>query len=114
MAQKAYSISEGKSLHLNSDGTTKCQKKIGTVSVNGMVLCLNEMPDGSADSMVELVETELEKLHNIAYDLKLESPEINWTLLNSMTSDSASAQKRFNRLVEECHKMDQIRGCRAC
>ena len=109
MAQKAYSISEGKSLHLNSDGTTKCQKKIGAVSVNGMVLCLNEVPDGSADSMVELVETELEKLRNIAYDLKLESPEkINWTLLNSMTSDSASAQKRFNRLVEERRKKGQI------
>ena len=109
MAQKAYSISESKSLHLNSDGTTKFQKKIGAVSVNGMVLCLNEVPDGSADSMVELVETELEKLCNIAYDLKLKSPEkINWTLLNSMTSDSASTQKRFNRLVEECRKKDEI------
>lgn len=91
MAQKAYSISESKSLHMNSDGTTKFQKKIGAVSVNRMVLCLNEVPDGSADSMVELVETELQKLCNIAYDLKLESPEkVNWTLFNSMTSDSAS------------------------
>ena len=97
MAQKAYSISESKSLHLNSDRTTKFPKEIGAVSVNGMVLCLNEVPDGSADSMVELVETELEKLRNIAYDLKLKSPEkINWTLLNSMTSDSVSTQKRFN------------------
>ena len=38
MAKKTYSISENKSLHLNSDGTTKFQKKIGAVSVNGMVL----------------------------------------------------------------------------
>ena len=70
-AQKAYTISECKSFHLNSDGTTKFQKKIGAVSVNGMVLCLKEVPDGSADSMIELVETELEKLRSIAYDLKL-------------------------------------------
>ena len=108
MAQKAYSISGSKSFHMNSDGTTKFQKKIGAVSVNGMVLCLDEVPDGSANSMVELVETELEKLRNIAYDLRLESPErINWTLFNSMTSDSASTQKRFNRLVEECRKKDE-------
>jgi len=57
------------------------------------------MPDGSADSMVELVETELEKLRSIAHDLKLQSPEkINWTLLDSMSSDYASVQKRFIRL----------------
>jgi len=32
MAQKAYCLSECKSLHLNSNGTTKFQKKIGAVS----------------------------------------------------------------------------------
>ena len=74
-----------------------------------MVLCLNEVPDGSADSMVELVEAELVKLRNIAYNLKLNSPQkINWTLVNSVTLDSASAQKRFNRMVEECRKKDEI------
>jgi len=109
MAQKVCSISESKSCHLNSDGTTKFQKKLGAVSVNGMVLCLNEVPDGSADSMVELVENELEKLRNIAHDLKLKSPEkINWTLFNSLTSDSASSQKRFNRLVDERCKKDRV------
>ena len=108
MAHKAYSISESDSLNLNSDGTTKFQKKIAAVSFNGMVLCLNEVPDGSADSMVEMVEAELEKLRKIACALKLSNPnKINWTLFNSLTSDSASAQKRFNRLVEERCKRDE-------
>ena len=112
MAHKAYSISESKSLNLNSDGTTKFQKKLAAVSFNGIVLCLNEVPDGSADSMIEIVEAELEKLRNIARVLKLSNPEkINWTLFNSLTSDSASAQKRFNRLVEErCKRDEKILG----
>ena len=66
-----------------------------------MVLCLNEVPDGTADSMVEEISLELSKLREIATAQNLHNPErINWTLFVSSTSDSASTQKQFNRLVE--------------
>ena len=48
MVHKAYTLAETKSFSLNSDGTTNFQKKLG-VAVNGMVPCLSEVPDGSAE-----------------------------------------------------------------
>ena len=108
MAHKAYTLAECESLSLHSDGTTKLQKKLGGVAVNGMVLCLNEVPDGSAQSMIEQVSLELEKLRDIAHALNLRDPrKINWTLFTSSTSDSASTQKKFNRLVEQCRERDE-------
>lgn len=71
MAHKAYAVNESESLDLNSDGTTKFQKKIGGVAVNGMVLSLNAVPDGSANSIIEDISCELEKLRDIAYALNL-------------------------------------------
>ncbi len=107
MAHKAHTVVESKSIDLNSDGTTKCQKKIAGVTVNGMVWSLNEVPDGTADSMIEDISRELEKLRDIAHALNLPNPErINWTLFASSTSDSAATQKRFNRLVEQCREKD--------
>ena len=50
------------------------QKKLGGVAVNGMLLCLNEVPDGSAQSMIEQVSVELEKLRDIAHALNLRDP----------------------------------------
>jgi hypothetical protein len=108
MAHKAYTLAETKSFSLNSDGTTKFQKKLGGVAVNGMVLCLSEVPDGSAQSMIDQVSLELEKLRDIAHALNLHDPQkINWTLFTSSTSDSASTQKKFNRLVEQCRERDE-------
>ena len=75
MAHKAYTVIESKSLDLNSDGTTKYQKKLGGVAVNGMVLSLNEVPDGSADSMIENISRELAKLRDIGHALNLHNPE---------------------------------------
>ena len=56
MVHKAITIAEqaqAGSLYLNSDGTTKFQKKIDGVALNGIVVSVNEIPDGSADSIVE-------------------------------------------------------------
>ena len=51
---------------------------------------------------------ELEKLRDIAHALNLRDPyKINWTLFTSCTSDSASTQKKFNRLVEQCRERDE-------
>ena len=108
MAHKACTFIESDSLSLNSDGTTKCLKKINGVAMNGMVICLNEVPDGSADSIVEDISRELEKLREIASALNLPNPEkLNWTLISSSTSDSAASQKRFNRLLKQCQEDDE-------
>ena len=74
MAYKAYTLAESESFSLNSDGTTKFQKKLG-VAVNVMVLCLNEVPDGSAQSMIEQISLELEKLRDIVHVLNLHDPQ---------------------------------------
>lgn len=78
------------------------RKKIEGAALNGMVLSVNNVPDGSAISMIEDVSRELEKLRETAHALKLPNAnKINWTLIASSTSDSASTQKRFNKLAEE-------------
>ena len=56
LAHKATSVlkqAETGMMHLNTDGTTKFQKKIEGAALSGMVLSINEVADGSADSMVE-------------------------------------------------------------
>lgn len=78
------------------------QKKLQGMAINGTVLSVNEVQDGSSDSMVEDISHELEKLRKVACALQLPNAEkINWTLLRSSTSDSASTQKRFNKLAKE-------------
>ena len=106
-AHKATVISEfstkSEQLHLNTDGTTKNQKKLGGVVANELVLGVSELQDGSAASAVEDISREFEKLWHAATVLGLPNPNsINWTLVVSSTSDSAATQKRINKLIEEC------------
>lgn len=57
LAHKATSVlkqAETGFLHLNTDGTTKSQKKIDGSALNGMVLSVNNVLDGSADSITGL------------------------------------------------------------
>ena len=98
---------------LNTDGTTKQQKKLGGVVANNMVLSVNELSDGTAASSVTDISTEFEKLRKAAHALGLPNPNsINWTLVVSSTSDSASTQKRVNQLIEECRQVDEEKfGC---
>ena len=105
-AHKATVISElatnCKQLHLNMDGTTKNQKKLGGVVANGLVLGVNELQDGSAASAIDAISREFEKLRHAATVLGLPNPNsINWTLVVSSTSDFAATQKRINKLIEE-------------
>ena len=56
MVHKATVISDCASqglLHINTDGTTKNQKKLGAVALNGIVVSVNEVPDGTAASTIE-------------------------------------------------------------
>ena len=102
--------SQSKQLHLNTDGTTKHQKKLGGVVVNDFVLGVSELQDGSAASAVDDINREFQKLRHAASMLGLpNSNAINWTLVVSSTSDSASTQKRINRLIEDCRQHDEER-----
>ena len=77
-------------------------------ALNGMVLSVNEVADGSADSMIEDISQELQKLRDTAHALRLPNTDkINWTLIVSSSSDSASTQKRSNKLLEEERAKDE-------
>lgn len=111
-AHKAIVISElasqSKQLHLNTDGTTKHQKKLGGVVVNDFVLGVSELQDGSAASAVDDITREFQKLRHAASMLGLPNPNaINWTLVVSSTSDSASTHKHVNRLIEDYCQHDE-------
>lgn len=95
-------------ISLNTDGTTKHQMKLKGVVANDVVLGVNELSDGTALSAVEDISRELEKLRKAAHMLGLPHPNsINWTLVVSSSSDSASTQKRINKLIEECRQNDE-------
>ena len=95
---------------MNTDGTTKFQKKLGGVAINSMVISVNELPDGTAESAINDVSQELEKLRRIAHAIGMPNPDsINWTLIVASSSDSASSQKRFNKLIEECREQDEAK-----
>ena len=104
------SLENDKPLHLNMDGTTLNQKKLGGVAFNNMVLSCNVLPDGAAETAIEDVSKELEKLRKMATALKLtHADSINWTIFSSITSDSASAQKRCAKLMRNCQDLDRKR-----
>ena len=110
-AQKATLLCEAAAsasgFHLNTDGTTKNQKKIGSVVVNDIVVSVNELCDGTAATAIDDISRELEKLRTTARSLGIPNANsINWTLLVSSTSDSASTQKRLNKLIQECREAD--------
>ena len=73
--------------------------------MNDMVVSVNELPDGRAKSAIADVSRELAALRKTAHGLKMHNADsINWV---SSTSDSASTQKRFNKLIEECREEDE-------
>lgn len=48
-------VSDKSLLHLNTDGTTLNQKKLGCVAINGVVISVNEQADGTAESIIDNV-----------------------------------------------------------
>ena len=65
------------------------------------MISVNEVPDGTAESIVNDINSELEKLQNAAKDLGLpNNMSINWSMFASATSDSASTQVKFNKPTE--------------
>ena len=103
-------IQAGRKLHVNADGTTKNQRKLNGIAFNGIVLSVNEVHDGTAETIIQDLEKELEKLRFAAVQLNLPNADgINWTLFTSSTSDSAATQKKFNRLLQERKDDDEAR-----
>ena len=101
-------VAKQKRLHLNTDGTTKHQKKLGGVVVSDMVLSVNELADGRATSAIDDISKEFEKLRITAQALGLSNANsINWTLIKSATSDSASTQKKMNKLIKRRRQEDE-------
>ena len=57
------------------------------------------------------MSTVLQKLRDVAHALKMPNADkINWTLMVSSSSDSASTQKRFNLLEEQKRKDEEKFG----
>ena len=48
-----------KGIFLNTDGTTKQQRKLGGVVASGVVMGVNELPDGKAISAIEDISNSL-------------------------------------------------------
>ena len=75
MAHKVTAITEQIAatgqLQLNSDGTTKSQRKIQGVAINGLTVSVNEISDGSANRTIENISEELEQLRNFANALHM-------------------------------------------
>ena len=89
--------SENMGFKLKTDGTTKGQKKLERMSINDIVVSVNEVPDGTAQRAIVSISRELAYLHKTAHALKMPNADgINWTLFASSTSDSAASQKRLN------------------
>ena len=101
-------LQDGKTLHLNTDGTTLAQRKINGIAINDKVISINEIHDGTAETVINDVSKQLQKLREMAFPLNLPNANsINWTLISSSSSDSAAAQKKLNKLIQQCQSNDQ-------
>ena len=45
-------ISKNEGFNMNTDGTTKQQRKLGGIAINQMAISVNELTDGSASSTI--------------------------------------------------------------
>ena len=105
-AQQACVLSEASSYHLNSDGTTLNQKKVQGMLVNGLVLGIKKIVDGTAKSAIDELEKVLSKIREVATELELpNASHVGWRMFKSAMSDSASTQKCFNKLLQQ--KIDE-------
>ena len=59
-AHKADYLGSAESIALNSDGTTKHQQKKAASIMNGMVLGVHDVANGSADAALQVIRLEME------------------------------------------------------
>ena len=107
-AHKATVLANAKEMHMNTDGTTLNQQKVNALAINNICLSVGEVPDGTADSVLEHIDSELKRLREIAHTLNVpEADSINWAHISSSTSDGAATQRCVNKLVEEYRGRDR-------
>ena len=96
---KASCLADAKLGHMNTDGTTLNLRKLIGSSVSGIVMGVQEVTDGTSETMIREVDRQLTRLRQIANDLDLPNADtINWTLIVSSSSDGAATQTKFNNL----------------
>ena len=105
---KATKLTELPQGHMNTDGTTLNLKKLVGSSVSGLVLGVQEVADGTSQTMIDELDKQLQSLRELAKELKLPNANaINWTLMVSSTSDGAATQTKFTRLLEGLRARDE-------
>ena len=85
-AHKASVICEqlqpGKILHLNTDGTTLAQRKKNSIAINNTVISIDEIHNGTAETVINNVSKRLQKFREMAFTLNLPNANnINWILI---------------------------------
>ena len=71
-------------------------------------MCVQEVSDGTADTMLKELDRQLAHLRKMANEVKIPNANnINWTLIVSSTSDGASTQSKFNKLLQEYKNRDE-------
>ena len=84
---KATVLSNASKKHLNTDGTTLNQQKLNSSAVNDLCLSVGEVPDGTADSVVEHIDRKLNRLRQHAHKFKVNGANnINWNYIASSSS----------------------------
>ena len=99
-AHKAHKLGNTTALALGSDETTKNLQKKGASLLNGMVLGVHDLQDGSANATLEVIQTEIEAVKKIGEQLNYSTTGLTLKNVQSSTSDGASTQGKFNRLLQ--------------
>ena len=94
-AHKAHKLGGSISLDLGSDGTTKKLQKKGASLVNGMVLGVHDLPDGSATAILEAIQIEMEATKKIGDELDYRTIGLILAKVQSSTSDGAAPQSKL-------------------
>lgn len=95
---KSAELSKQQQWHLNSDGTTLAQTKKAAFLINGLVLGVCDVSDGSAQTTLDALKAELSKLRLNETE---ESDAHAIQRIVSSTSDGASTQSKFNDLLQD-------------
>ena len=91
----------------------KNQRKLNTTAFNVVVISVSEIADGKAETIIEDINQQFKRLREVASQLGIENHSmLNFSMIHSSTSDSASTQKRLNDLLEKCKGEDsQLLPC---
>ena len=100
-AHKADYLGSAESIALNSDGTTKHQQKKAASIMNGMVLGVHDVANGSADAALQAMRSEMEIIRTIAEELGSSTSGLTFEKVTSSTSDGAATQGKLNKLLQK-------------